>query len=65
MLPCNVIIQQLTGGQVEIAAVDPVASMSEIDNPALRNIANNVRAFAVRVRERTLILIRTPPGRAY
>lgn len=35
MLPCNVIVQELAPGQVEVAAIDPVASMSAIDNPAL------------------------------
>lgn len=30
MLPCNVIVQELRLGEVEIAAVDPVASMQAI-----------------------------------
>jgi uncharacterized protein (DUF302 family) len=42
MLPCNVIVQQKTDG-VEIAAVDPVASMQAIQNPSLVGIANQVR----------------------
>lgn len=32
MLPCNVIVQELQGGRVEIAAIDPMASMAAIDN---------------------------------
>lgn len=43
MLPCNVIVQETPDGRVEVAAVDPVASMQAIDNPALREIASEVR----------------------
>src|SRR5664279_4917727 len=43
MLPCNVVVQQHYGGTVEISAVDPVASMSGIDNPDLGKIADQVR----------------------
>ena len=43
MLPCNVVVQQRDGGTVEISAVDPVASMSGIDNPSLGKIADQVR----------------------
>ena len=35
MLPCNVIVQQLDDG-VEIAAIDPVASMQAIANVGLK-----------------------------
>ena len=44
MLPCNVIVQEITEGQVEISAVDPVASMQAIENPKLRDVAEQVRA---------------------
>lgn len=43
MLPCNVIVQRKDGGEVEISAVDPIASMGAIDNPALGEIAGKVR----------------------
>jgi uncharacterized protein (DUF302 family) len=43
MLPCNVIVTEAAPGKVEVAAVDPVASMSAIRNPALGEIAGNVR----------------------
>lgn len=43
MLPCNVIVQELAPGQVEVAAIDPVASMAAIDNPALLEEAGLVR----------------------
>jgi uncharacterized protein (DUF302 family) len=44
MLPCNVIVQELAPGRVEVAAVDPVASMMAIDNPDLHAKAAAVRA---------------------
>jgi len=43
MLPCNVVVQQRDGGAVEISAVDPVASMSAIENPKLGAVADRVR----------------------
>lgn len=43
MLPCNVIVQEISEGEVEIAAVDPVASMKAVENPALLEIANQVQ----------------------
>lgn len=44
MLPCNVIVQERDGGRVEVSAVDPVASMMAIENPALAAIAQQVRS---------------------
>lgn len=38
MLPCNVIVQQTDGG-VEVAAIDPAASMMSIDNSVLQTHA--------------------------
>ena len=43
MLPCNVIVQELAPGQVEVAAIDPVASMAAIDNAQLLDKAKIVR----------------------
>ncbi len=43
MLPCNVIVQEISEGEVEIAAVDPVVSMKAVENPALLEIANQVQ----------------------
>lgn len=42
MLPCNVILREVSGG-VEVSAIDPVASMSAIENPALHAVAGQVR----------------------
>jgi len=43
MLPCNVIIQEKVQGQVEVSAVDPVASMLAIENKDLHSIAFELR----------------------
>jgi len=52
MLPCNVIVQQLDEGRLEVAAVDPLASMQAIDNPKLGEIAGEIRNKLKRVIER-------------
>jgi len=44
MLPCNVIVQERSEGGVEVAAVDPVASMQAIENPDLAGVALQVQA---------------------
>ncbi|MHC4506414.1 MAG: DUF302 domain-containing protein [Planctomycetota bacterium] len=43
MLPCNVVVQETADGGVEVAAVDPLASMAAIDNPRLAEVATVVR----------------------
>jgi uncharacterized protein (DUF302 family) len=43
MLPCNVVVQELPSGKVEVSAVDPVASMQAVENPALAETAKKVR----------------------
>ncbi|MCB1485816.1 MAG: DUF302 domain-containing protein [Hyphomicrobiaceae bacterium] len=43
MLPCNVIVQELAPGKVEVAAIDPVSSMAAIDNPELLEKATLIR----------------------
>jgi uncharacterized protein (DUF302 family) len=52
MLPCNVIVQEGEGGRVEIAAVDPIASMQAIENEGLAGIASEVRSKLKSVVER-------------
>jgi len=52
MLPCNVVVQELGPGKIEVAAIDPVASMQAIDNPRLAEKAGAVRAKLERVIER-------------
>jgi uncharacterized protein (DUF302 family) len=43
MLPCNVIVQQRDDNQVEISAVNPIASMQAIENKELSEIAKTVK----------------------
>ncbi len=43
MLPCNVVVQAIGGSETQVAAVDPVASMASIDNPALKEAATQVQ----------------------
>ena len=45
MLPCNVLVQETTDGEVEVSAVDPLASMQAIENPDLETIAKEVRGL--------------------
>ena len=42
MLPCNVIVQELGPGRVEIAAINPLVAMDSVGNPALSKIAKTV-----------------------
>jgi len=51
MLPCNIIVQELKKNEVEVAAVDPVASMMAIENPKLAKIAGEIKAKLERVIE--------------
>jgi uncharacterized protein (DUF302 family) len=44
MLPCNVIVQETADGRAEVAAIDPVASMAAVQNPALEPVGMEVRA---------------------
>jgi uncharacterized protein (DUF302 family) len=43
MLPCNVIVQVTPDGATEVAAIDPVASMAAVGNPALEPLGLEVR----------------------
>lgn len=51
MLPCNVIVQEKVPGQVEVSAVDPVASMKAVENKGLGDVASEVRSRLQRVIE--------------
>ena len=43
MLPCNVIVLEVREGEVEVAAIDPIASMQAVENPGLVGIAQAVQ----------------------
>jgi len=50
MLPCNVILRQVDAG-VEVSAIDPLASMTAIDNDQLKLVAAEVRQLLADVVE--------------
>lgn len=43
MLPCNVVVQQLSDDETEVAAIDPYASMQAVENEELNEIAKTVK----------------------
>ncbi len=51
MLPCNIIVRELEEGQVQVAAIDPMASMQAVENPSLGMIAHEVRNKLMKVIE--------------
>ena len=42
MLPCNVLVIEQAENEIEVAAVNPIASMQAITNPALGDVAQQV-----------------------
>ncbi len=51
LLPCNVIVYAAEGG-TQVSAIDPEVMLAMIDNPALAEVAREVRAKLARVIER-------------
>ena len=49
MLPCNVIVQDLGDGRIEVAAIDPLVAMENVGNPALAAVAGDVAGKLERV----------------
>jgi uncharacterized protein (DUF302 family) len=49
LLPCNIIIQELAQNEVEVATVDPVASMLAVENSALVAMAREIREMLTRI----------------
>lgn len=49
MLPCNVIVQEHDNDEVEVSAVDPVASMMSVGNDELGDVAMAVQTKLKRV----------------
>lgn len=49
LLPCNVIVQDAGNGKTEISAIDPLVSMSNVENPALEPVAAEIKAKLQRV----------------
>ena len=48
-LPCNVIVEEHDNGDIEVSAVDPVASMMAVKNESLGSTAMEVQAKLKRV----------------
>ena len=44
MLPCNIIVQEVEDGKIEVAAINPVASMQAVENKSLGEIAITVQS---------------------
>jgi uncharacterized protein (DUF302 family) len=49
MLPCNLVVQETEKGKVDVAAVDPKASMAAVENPELENVAHFIKERLERV----------------
>lgn len=49
MLPCNVVVQEHAPGDVEVSAIDPVASMAAVENASLAEVAEAVRVKLMNV----------------
>jgi len=52
MLPCNVLVIDQGHDKIEVAAVNPVASMSAVGNPSLGVVAGDVTGRLKRVVEK-------------
>ena len=52
MLPCNVIVQEIEEGVIEVAAVNPMASMQAVENEKLNNIADEITSMLEKVIEK-------------
>ena len=42
MLPCNILVQETGNNEVEIAAINPLASIGAVQNKKLESLANEV-----------------------
>ena len=52
MLPCNVIVQEVSKGVVEVAAVNPMASMQAVKNEKLKDVANEITSMLEKIVKR-------------
>ncbi len=43
MLPCNIIVQEISEEKVEVSAINPIASMLAVENKAIEKIAGDIK----------------------
>ncbi|MDO8595642.1 MAG: DUF302 domain-containing protein [Sulfuricaulis sp.] len=52
LLPCNVVVREQPDKQINVGFMDPIAVLKLTDNPAITEMAKEVRGRLERVRER-------------
>lgn len=52
MLPCNVIVQEIEADIIEVAAVNPMASMQAVENEKLTEIASEITGMLQNIIEK-------------
>lgn len=52
LLPCSVVVQEHDNGDVEVAAVEPLASMMAVDNAIVQEVATEINRRLERVIEK-------------
>ncbi len=43
LLPCNIIVEEHDNGEVEVAAIDPVSSMSSVQNEEMKGFDKDIQ----------------------
>ena len=51
LLPCNVVVREDSEGKIIVGFMDPIAVLKLTDNPAITEMAKDVRARLERVRD--------------